>query len=74
MSISINTTDSSNSGTYNLLFDYYLSYFVTEADSKHKTQMAKLTAFSSKLEIPAWLNKTIPNSTSTMEPIRADIT
>jgi hypothetical protein len=56
MSLSINTTDSSKSGAYYLLFDYFLSYFVNDADSKHTKQVAKLTAFVTKLDLPAWLN------------------
>jgi len=40
MSLSINTTDPNKSGAYYLQFDYFLSYFVNDVDSKHKKQMA----------------------------------
>jgi hypothetical protein len=53
MSLSIKTAESSNKGAYDLLFDYYLSDFVTNSASKHKKEIVKLTASSSKLEKPA---------------------
>ena len=55
MSLSINTTDLSNSGTYRLLFDYYLGYFVNSAGSKHTKKLAQLTTIADNADTPAWL-------------------
>ena len=35
MSLRINSADLSQSGTYHLLFDYFLSYFIDIPDNKH---------------------------------------
>lgn len=42
MSLRINTADLSQSGTYHLLFDYFLSYFIDLPDNKHLKKLVKL--------------------------------
>jgi hypothetical protein len=74
LSLTINTADSSKSGTYYLLLDYFLSYLITDMNSKHTKRLVSITVDDSpQLSRPWFINQTIENATSSLpsEPVKS---